>query len=626
MKHGFISSMAALLATAALAGCSSSDEGTEPGKVDRDQTRYLSVAVNSPTASRADFEDGAPAESDIKTLYFVFYDGTGAPVFDYQPTNTTTSGSTDPNVTKIWSSVIPVRLTAGQNLPSYVMCFVNPINGNNLKTMTLTEIEPEVRDRVRAADGSFPMSNSVYYGNDPISHRQGVRLMETPISELQLFKTEDEANAALTSGTGIIDIYVERYAAKIGLSLQPSKIEAYAVNGYTLKFEPEYWRPNAIDQQIYVTKAFGLNPVADRGRFDPTQTPTKQQMEDAFRDSGMAATWNDESNRRCYWACSPSYFTNSYPKVSDNITDTRTGFEHTYSLKYYSYNEISGEDAALKGLAWNPTTGFSTDATVDTDNGYFYSRETTTAIEAINDVDDGNPKAAVASVVIVGRYRLTKAGETTPKEAQDFYLYGRENNKWNLYETEAELKEKMIANQRWIFTDEGQTLATAPEFFEIKHPEAGVRNPDEAVAGRLVALQLKTTQTTDLYYYDGTGYVVIDDKNIEKANRLLWQGGSAQMYKGGLAFFSVPIHHLGWNDTRCYKEGQTDWEHLKRGDLGVVRNHVYNIEVTKISGLGTGLRYEDQPIVPPMDDVEYSIAARLNVLAWKIVPTQKVEL
>lgn len=626
MKHGFISSMTALLATVVLAGCSSSDEGLEPGKVDRDQTRYLSVAVNSPTASRADFEDGAPAESDIKTLHFVFYDGAGVPVFNYEPTSISTpSTSTDPNVTKIWSSVIPVRLTAGQNMPSYVMCFVNPINGNNLKTMSFAEIEIEARNQVKGNDGSFPMCNSVYYGDNPISHQLGVRLMATPISELQLFKTETEAQAALTSGTGIIDIYVERYAAKIGLSLNPSNIGAYAVNGYTLKFVPEYWRPNAIDQETYATKAFCLDPAAD-GSFDPTQTPTKQQMDGMFNGSGMAATWNDEPNHRCYWACSPSYFKNSYPKVSDNITDTDPGFKHTYSLKYYTYKEISGTDAALKGIAWNSTSGFSTNATADTDNGYFYSRETTTAIAAITNVDGGNPKAAVASVVIVGRYLLTKAGEETPKAAQDFYLYGRENNKWNLYETEIALKAKMIANQRWIFTDQGQTLATAPELFEIKHPEPGVRNADEAVAGRLVALQLKKERSTNLYFYDGTGYVMIDDTNIKQANRLLWQGGAAQMYKGGLAFFSVPIHHLGWSDARCIKDGQTDWENLKHGDLGVVRNHVYNIEVTKISGLGTGLRDEEQPIVPPMDDVEYSIAARLNVLAWKVVPTQKVEL
>ena len=38
---------------------------------------------------------------------------------------------------------------------------------------------------------------------------------------------------------------------------------------------------------------------------------------------------------------------------------------------------------------------------------------------------------------------------------------------------------------------------------------------------------------------------------------------------------------------------------MRVGDLGIVRNHVYSITVNSISGLGTGVRSLDQPIVPP---------------------------
>ena len=69
-----------------------------------------------------------------------------------------------------------------------------------------------------------------------------------------------------------------------------------------------------------------------------------------------------------------------------------------------------------------------------------------------------------------------------------------------------------------------------------------------------------------------------------------------------------------------------NWPALRRGDLGVVRNHVYNIEITGVTGLGIGLENPDQPMVPPMDPDNYYIAARLNVLAWRVVPTQQVTL
>ena len=64
----------------------------------------------------------------------------------------------------------------------------------------------------------------------------------------------------------------------------------------------------------------------------------------------------------------------------------------------------------------------------------------------------------------------------------------------------------------------------------------------------------------------------------------------------------------------------------RRGDFGVVRNHVYTLKVNKITGLGVGLNSPDQPIVPPMDPDNYYIAARLNILAWRVVPEQGVDL
>lgn len=89
---------------------------------------------------------------------------------------------------------------------------MNPIDPRNLSKWSLLEIEADKRQAVVGNDNTFPMTNSVYYGTDPLTGRVG-RLMATPVKSDQLFDSESAAQAAAESGQAL-DIYVERYAAK----------------------------------------------------------------------------------------------------------------------------------------------------------------------------------------------------------------------------------------------------------------------------------------------------------------------------------------------------------------------------------------------------------------------------
>lgn len=68
-------------------------------------------------------------------------------------------------------------------------------------------------------------------------------------------------------------------------------------------------------------------------------------------------------------------------------------------------------------------------------------------------------------------------------------------------------------------------------------------------------------------------------------------------------------------------------EHLKDGLAGVVRNHSYEITVDGVTGLGTPV-YDGAVVIPepvkPTEDESF-IAARVNVLSWKVV-SQNVTL
>lgn len=660
-KSNLLFSAVMTLAVGLLAGCSDDliTDTFGPGIVDHDQVRYLNVAIVSPKtvgtrAGDADFDAGTADENKIHSMTFLFYDANGLPTGQAKTLTdaeilegqiTDGSGS----VGKIWKSTIPITLNQGENLPSYVLCFVNPMDVSGLAGKSLKDVEAITRDEVvRTVDGvkQFPMSNSMYYGTSP-QGQTDVRLFATPISTNQLYPSEDAA----AREEHVVDIYVERYASRMKLTMGTSAVTANttAVNGYKLTFVPEYWRPNAIDQNIYIIKRYGI-VVGESKNYEPTYA----QLLTNFNDRTW---WNDASNFRSYWGCSPSYYTDKYPKVSDEITDVAPGNDYgagragyPFDQHYFNYNQIkssviNGGNPLQKSVEWDATNGF---------DKVFYARETTSAASTwgYNDTDRKgyNPIAVLPSVVIVGHYQLEKTGGDTyadvPAAQPSFYLYGRTNNKYNLY-FEAGIVDAMVKQQNVVLLKKEENGISSysayrnAAYFKVEHPSKEVRAiKNTIVAGRHVALQLKSESLPELYYYDATQdennrYVRITADNIDKVNSDLLSAGYATKYGEGIAYFNIPVEHLGiYGDDGNYLTGvkeknngnKYDFSKCPPGSFGIVRNHTYTIEVSKISGLATALRDKTQPIVPPVEEISYEISARMNILSWRIVPPQKVEL
>ena len=85
------------------------------------------------------------------------------------------------------------------------------------------------------------------------------------------------------------------------------------------------------------------------------------------------------------------------------------------------------------------------------------------------------------------------------------------------------------------------------------------------------------------------------------------------------------------NDNRKIEDGNEvksdiDWSKTRVGDFGVVRNHLYNIQVSKVNGLATAISDEYTPIIPPQETDERHVAYRIYILNWAVVPTQNEEL
>lgn len=236
---------------AAMTGCSSDEPGVQDNKAEK--TVYLRVAISDiNTASRVEnsdefFQDGTDKENAIGALQFKFYDASGNEVYASSATDYTFKDATQdqgsPSVGKIQEAVVQVALQQGQNLPSYVLCFANPVDWSSVEGYSkMSDYRNVERTAYLGADGDFAMNNAVYYGTDPISGQNNVKITGAPITAGQLFTSEEEANAA--TGGQVVDIYIERNAARVDFKIADA-IEDYTIGDYTLSFVPSAWTVTA---------------------------------------------------------------------------------------------------------------------------------------------------------------------------------------------------------------------------------------------------------------------------------------------------------------------------------------------------------------------------------------------
>lgn len=635
------------------------EENNGNGVAETAQTLYVKMAIKggNQAGTRAAANDGNPVEgadfdpglgeSEVQNAYFVFYDNNGNVVGDYvqvELKDPQSASTADGTVEKYYQSVVSVRIRKGENKPTQVVCYINPTTPVDL-TKPLYEIQTVTRLAVtRSADGKtyFPMSNSVYYGRNADATAPTIAV---PINADQLFDSEADAEAALNK---TIEVYVERYAAKLAFSYKDvnpftTSSTVYAGDGSStapevvLTFVPERWALNAEANETFVIKSFRM-PNAAGGIM--TDNYTWAAADEVINKNSGNWVWNNPAYHRSYWACSPAYFTAKYPEVASDIDPA------VLHQKYYSYAELE-----------NGTAGFDADNKTPQ-----YFKETTVGRKAL---DSENPQAAVASVILVGHYELTVAGGNAVKSAFYTYSRGKSTEKPGVYfpaqtgtanSTVAgggSMMMRFLQELICLYKREGEVytrfnpnnaadLATLVGALEIKRPDVNVIG-DMKVPSRYLTLQLRNSGFENIYVANGDGYKAIGDGenqiSLIEANRVIMQQVQFCNYyastedatnanAGGKAYFNIPVLHYGWYRA---SNGHTatskiDWSNLQVGDLGIVRNHSYSVNVTAIKGLGTAISNYDAPIVPPADTKEQYVSYKVNILKWAVVPAQNVEL
>ncbi len=458
----------------------------------------------------------------------------------------------------------------------------------------------------------------------------------------------------------------------------------FVTKNVTLKFNPLYWAVNAESRETYVIKSFRqeselgevlahnyswgtLNSFINPKDYDdskqtwvyPTLGSESGEVE-TLDYATQAWKWDNPAYHRSYWGMSPAYFTAEYPEVSSDLKEfEKMGL--TINQKYISFDELK---AGTKGFEATNTTPQ-------------YFRETTVGSKALN---SKNPEAAVASVIYVGKYTLNLDGKDL-EDGTSFYTYlpgpvegvdedrpyiyfdnqegsnksviaGGESMLYRFFAqstilyresvTEEEKKAGVYTRLTVKNTSDLNMLTDALEVSEIsdevKTAYDGDLNTKLKLQNNSRTLQFKSVDEADgIYVVTAGGYMKIVENvtdptteiSLAQANvAIMGQVGFSYYYTLGHSYFNIPVKHYGWyrNGNEQKDKDKINWNKVRVGDFGMVRNHSYKVNVTEIKGLALGIGDDGNPIVPPTTPEEYYVAYAVHILKWAIVPQQDVKL
>ena len=563
------------LALAALVAC---DKENESGNTLKDGDAYINVkiAYSDPVtkgqAAEPPFYYGTAAEQKINNAYFIFYYADGSfcqyvKKTDLKMNSQGAGASTDKNIEELSDGVVLLRGLKSKQYPVYMSVILNSEDewiGANIENKSIEEASKAVQSAIATADKNDQV-NWTNFMMSSSSFDNSDAVSGYYCTKLKASNFQESEALAIAEGNPV-EAYVERLAAKVKVEFAESlgtsgKIGSFTVNG------------TSKDLYFNVT-GWGLNATTkDSYCFKNINT--------GWTEETLGFKWNDAANFRSYWGKSTNYGTGVYPGTYGSSVDKYD--EKTATLNYITYNDLK------VGI-----------------NGNAYCRENTNDPEVLGK----NFSGTVTSV-------LLKA-QVTDKEGNAVTLY---NFAGSLYD-EANYKaaalnsfEASTTNRIWKKTVSGgnttYTKVTADDLSVV------------ISADGYAHVELKEASN----YCFGAGETSTKDATTAEINKLL-NGDEAykyntgcSFYKEGMMYYNIPIEHL--RDDGKYND--SDYVQ-KEGNYGVVRNHYYIITVNSIRNLGKAVNVPDERIIPNDDDVKnYFVAAKINVLSWKVV-RQSVDL
>lgn len=293
-----------------------------------------------------------------------------------------------------------------------------------------------------------------------------------------------------------------------------------------------------------------------------------------------------------------------------NTTAPWTGWSGDYRCFWakdinYDYTEIQGElNYAKYNDSYSPGT-------------YQYCHENTFPASGDNSIL--NPYNVQPFVYITGTYEVTKGTEIV---TEDLFSYAG-----NIYPA-TEMINIMQNAIGGVLYKKNETNDT---YDKVDLNNEGLVEIMASDANHII-LQLKEEKGEDnnITYPDLTKYWIKNgdsfreatNNDIEAVNELLASPIKANGFKyvkdnGHLAYFPVLIEHLNFQNNTADKTYTRAEQPV--GAYGIVRNHIYRLEINSITNLGIGVFDPEQIIYPDINTKTYYLGARIKILSWKVV-------
>lgn len=578
----------ALAGALMLGACSSSDDLKDGGATANEGKSYIAVNIKSVgttgAGTRADYtqgggtyEDGTANEGAISKVRFFFFNSDGSAYImkgtdvNYLQLDASVSSAGDAGHLQTIEGKTTAMLVIEGNTktaPAYMIAVVNP--------QTLSKLEPkayrESQLRDEFTDKSFVKITTNSTGNkqyddfvmsNSVYAENGARVCASSVSG----HVEGTSDAATKNP---VDIYVERVVAKATTNVNTDKgweqiTSAGADNG---KYKIKVGKINIDaehEKDVYaVVQGWGLA--------DENESAELEKQIDVSSNNWTSAIlgidpWTTPDYHRCFWSASVPFTVGTNPIVNHKFSEFTTPFGTT--PLYTCPNTPTYEEFNTLKINEKPYENTLTKVLVAAKLVYY---------------DDDN-NSHPADICKYRGIQILGADNVLKQVAKDHSEY------WTVDPTNAS-KHILLAPTDLEYTRTNLAGSTTDKLksYEVRPVlKAGVK-----VYKKKSDDSFETTDSND------------------ELNASLAQS-PVQVRKDGMTYYYTPIRHLAKNKTEM-------------GYYGVVRNHSYRVTIDTMSGFGTPVYNPDEiidPVIPK--DTETYLAARINVLSWRVV-TSNVDL
>lgn len=578
----------ALAGALMLGACSSSDDLKDGGATANEGKSYIAVNIKSVgtagAGTRADgdytqgsgtYEDGTANEGAISAVRFFFFNSDGSPYImkgtdvNYkQLDNTPVTGATEADhLQTIEGKTAAMLVIDGQTktAPAYMIAVVNPQTLSNLKNQAYREsqLRDEFTDKsfVKiATDGTGNKQYGDFVMSNSVYAENGARVCASSVSG---YVEENQEEAKKNP----VDIYVERVVAKATTTVNTDKGWEKITDGadagkYKIKVG-EIYIDDVNKKDVYaVVQGWGLADENGQAELEKQIDVTSNNWTSAILGIDP---WTTPDYHRCFWSASVAFTpaSGTNPIVNHAFSAFTTPFGTT--PLYTCPNTPTYDEFNTQKINDKPYENTLTKVLVAAKLVYY------------DDANNPHP----ADICKYRGMQILGADNVLKQIAKDHSEY------WTVDPTNAS-KHILLAYTDLVYT---RTDLADSETDKLKSYE--------------VRPVLKTG--VKVYKKKSDGSFETTDSNDE-LNRTLAES-PVQVRNDGMTYYYTPIRHLAQN-----KE--------EMGYYGVVRNHSYRITINTMSGFGTPVYNPDEvidPVIPK--DTETYLAARINVLSWRVVPS-----